>query len=194
MQGCQFVKRSAWVKSPCLTKDQRVLRPLPRSFCLTSIKLQTFCRTQRTPVFQQRLRGVRQQFLRPLLRCRIPSQLTWCYFRWRLQFQALLQPWLPLLQPRPFRKTLRVTLKWEGLFIGFFFSSLAVPKVSLSSKGVIYVSFLSQEIPCYQVFISSVFFLTRVSPRFIFCPFSLSKFVTSVNSNGNIWTHVFLRP
>ena len=33
-----------------------------------------------------------------------------------------------------------------------YWVSLAVPKFSLSSMGVIYVSVLSQEIPCYQVF------------------------------------------
>ena len=33
-----------------------------------------------------------------------------------------------------------------------FLYSLAVPKLSLSSKGVIYVSVLSQEIPCHHVF------------------------------------------
>ena len=40
----------------------------------------------------------------------------------------------------------------RDLFIVFFLYSLAVPKFSLSSMGVIYVSVLSQEIPCYQVF------------------------------------------
>ena len=73
--------------------------------------------------------------------------------------------------------------------MGFLYS-LSVPKFSLSSKGVIYVSVLSQEIPCYQVFLLFLawFFNTCIAP------FGLSKFVTSVNGNGNIWTRVFLRP